>query len=542
MKIFSSILFLSFSSATIIAQVDTSSFRQNLDNILEDITNEKDDSQLYDQIEYLEENPINLNTATTDDLMQIPFLDHEDALAIIKERTALGKFNSVDQLYKIPSISPEVINQILPFISLKEESNASPFEYLAKSFRMMEFNYRSRIIRDLQQDYAYQNGKYYGSDLKFYNRLILNNRKNIHAALVTEKDPGEKSITDYTSFHLMLKDMGIVQNLLIGDYNFEFGQGLALWSRASINKGTETVGITLRDSKGIKPYQSSDENMFFRGAAAKFSFGDFNLYSFFSNKYLDGTIDPNSNQIKSIITAGYHRDSSEVAKKHVINEKIFGASIDYNFNNLLNVGFLYYRSAFVNNFCNHSVLDPSNNKFDYFSANYNFIYDKLMLCGEATSNSKTLATINSIMISVNKDFKVVFLYRNYPVEYWNWHATSFGEKDNAQNESGFYTGIRWRTPYGTLACYYDQFKFPIASDKYLFPSQGNDFLIYYTVKVLRGSELRLKYKIKSKDDIGVINDQLGPVTLTKENYRAEFLYNISRDVSLKTRIDLANVH
>jgi hypothetical protein len=336
--------------------------------------------------------------------------------------------------------------------------------------------------------------------------------------------------------------MGLVQNILIGDYNFEFGQGLALWSRASINKGTETVGITLRDSKGIKPYQSTDENMFFRGAAAKITFGSVNIYSFFSNKYLDGSLDAATNQIKSLITDGYHRDSSEIAKKHAINEKIYGASLDYNFKNLFSVGLLYYRSVFENNFYVNSILDPTDRAFNYLSANYNFVYGKLTVSGETASNTKALATINSMMINVDRNFKIVFSYRNYPVEYWNWHATGFGERDNTQNESGFYTGFHWKTPYGSFDFYYDQFKFPITSDKYLFPSQGNDFMIYYTTRILRGTELRLKYKIKSKDDVGVIDDQSALVSGTSENYRAELLYSVSRNVALKTRVELVNIH
>ena len=542
MKIFFSILFLFFFTFTIEAQIDTSSFRKELDNILEDITGDKDDSQFYDQVEYLIENPIQINSAKEEDLIQIPFLDREDAAAIIEQRKAIGKFTSADQLREIGNLSAGVVDKILPFISFQEEKDISFIDYLSDGIKSVKMDYRSRALRDIQQDNAYQKGKYYGSDLKIYNRLIINNKENFHAALVMEKDPGEKSLNDFTAFHVMAKNLGPVQNLLIGDYNFEFGQGLAIWGRALLSKGTETVGTAIRDSRGIKPYQSTDENMFFRGAAAKFSFSGINVYSFYSNKYYDGSIDPTTNQIKSITVDGYHRDSSEVAHKRIVNEKIYGASADYRFMNHLSIGLLYYRSIYANDFYNNSVFDPTGRTFDYISANYNFVYGKLSLSGEAASDTKHLSSISNLILAVDRNFKIVFSYRNYSSHYWNWHSAGFGEKDGSQNEIGFYTGIHWSTPYGIFRFYYDQFQFPITSDKFMFPSQGNDFLIYYTVKLLRSTELRLKYKIKTKDAVGTINDQLGLVSGTTENYRAEFLYNVAKNLDLHSRLEMVNVH
>jgi len=116
MKVFSSISLVFLFTISINAQIDTSSFRKNLENILEDITEDKDNSQFYDQVEYLLENPININNATEDDLIQIPFLDREDAAVIIKQRNALGKFDSPEQLRNTTGVSEDVINKILPFL------------------------------------------------------------------------------------------------------------------------------------------------------------------------------------------------------------------------------------------------------------------------------------------------------------------------------------------------------------------------------------------------------------------------------------------
>ena len=167
---------------------------------------------------------------------------------------------------------------------------------------------------------------------------------------------------------------------------------------------------------------------------------------------------------------------------------------------------------------------------------------KLYFRGETAYSNKSVSTINSAQIIIDKNFALVFSYRNYSKDYWGFHANGFGEKDGTQNENGFYTGIHWRTAYGIFDVYYDQFRFPYAANNLLFPSQGNDFLVYYTLRPFRSGELRLKYRIKSKDDVAPLNDQLGLIKGTTENYRAELLYRVLRNVQLRTRVEIVNVH
>ena len=274
---------------------------------------------------------------------------------------------------------------------------------------------------------------------------------------------------------------------------FEFGQGLALWSRYSIRKGTETVRILPRNGKGIIPYLSSDENMFLRGAAAQINFNGFNLSSFFSSRQLDGSIDPVTNQITSIRLDGFHRNTNEIAHKRIISEKLFGISADYTLGEIGSLGLLYYNSAYGNDFQKESLLDPKGNRFDYFSTSYNFIANRLTFSGETSYNMKSFATINSVEFSVNKNFTLLFSYRNYPKKYWGLHTNGFGEKDGTQNEIGFYSGLKLRTHYGIIYFYYDQFKYPFTSDKIPFASNGNEFLVYYTIRPFANTEVRLRY-------------------------------------------------
>ena len=542
MKTFISIFILLICSVELAAQSDTTAFQKDLDKILEDITAEKESSQLYDMVEYLKENPIRINFATEDNLLQIPFVNREDAKMIIKQRKTIGGFYTEETFKDIDGVASDVIDKILPFIDFSRNKGFTLLNQFSQSIKSLTVTYRSRVLRDLQQDRAYLTGKYYGSDLKIYNRLVLNNKNDIHAGIIVEKDAGEKSLTDFNSFHLSLQNLGFVQNIIFGDYSVGFGQGIALWSRSSMSKGSETVDVLPRDAHGIKPYLSTDENIFFKGVAAKTVFDNFSLYTFYSDKYLDGTIDSTTNQIRSLVTDGLHRNASEAAHKHIINEKSYGASLNYDYRDIFGLGILCYTSKFGNDFEKETALDPSGNTFDYLSSCYNLKIGKLYFSGETAYSNKSVSTINSAQITIDKNFALVFSYRNYSKDYWSFHANGFGEKDGTQNESGFYTGIHWRTAYGIFDVYYDQFRFPYAANNFLFPSQGNDFLVYYTLRPFKSGELRLKYRIKSKDDVAALKDQLGLIKGTTENYRAELLYRVLRNVQLRTRVEIVNVH
>ncbi len=527
---------------TIHSQVDTTALQKNLYDVLEDATTDKEGVEYYDMIEYLMQNKIAVNTASISDLMRIPNIDRQSATAIIKHRNLFGGIKNESDLRLAEGISDELIDKIIPFLIFDDVKEISFFDSINKSLEAIDFTLRTRGIYDLQQDQAFKNDEYHGSSLKFYNRFVLSKDNNIRVGVLTEKDPGEKSLNDFTTFHFYAHDIGIIKNFVAGDFLFEFGQGLALWSRYSTGKGIETVEILPRNSKGIIPYLSSDENMFLRGIALQSSYNNLNFYAFYSSRNLDGSIDQSTNQITSIRLDGLHRDSSEVAHQRIVNEKLLGVSADYTFGEIGSIGFLYYNSTFGNDFQHSSILDPSGNSFDFLAGNYNFSYNKFYFSGEAAYNKISLATINSIEIVVDKNFSLLFSYRNYPYDYWSLHSNGFGEKDGTQNESGFYSGLKWRTNYGNFSFYYDQFKYPIGDEKLPLSIKGIEFLIYYSVKLFRDTEFRLRYTNQLKESVAALNGAYGVVSKRNDNLRTELLYKLSKFVQMRSRIEFVKIY
>lgn len=531
------IFFIFFNSILFSQQEDTTQTYEKIEDILEDATLENEDSQIYDSIEYLFNNPILLNTASVNDLLRIPLMDIQIARAIIRQRNLKGGIYKPEDLLNIEGVSQEEINRILPFLKLGDEKEISFFEAISEQFRDIKFNYRFRVQNDFQVRKGFTNGRFLGTRQKFYNRLKLNTANKIYAGVLVEKDAGEKSFTDFTSFHLRINDLSIFKSIILGDYIFEFGQGLALWSPYSFSKGTDAVNIISKGSSNAIPYTSADENQFFRGIALMLNYDFVTISPFFSYNKKDASVDSVNNQITSLTIDGFHRTQSEIRKENRVSEKVFGTVIDFNLTNDLKLGLLYYRSTYSNDFALTDQLKRSGNNFDFLSASYSTFFERLFLSGEISYNMTSIASIHTANLIIDKNLSLVFSLRNFPRNFINLHASSFGERGTAQNEVGFYSGIRFRTDYGVFNIYFDQFKFPVASSTYNFSSSGNDFLVYYTAKIFTNTELRLKYKNETKDFVQSFTDSRGLEKRSQQNYRAELNYKVAKNLQLRSRIE-----
>ncbi|MEJ2104985.1 MAG: helix-hairpin-helix domain-containing protein, partial [Ignavibacteriaceae bacterium] len=458
------ILILSF-CLKINAQTDSSYLKTEeiLEDVLQEPDAETDNSDLYDQLEQLMLNPINLNTATVNDLLQIPELDNSSAKLIIEHRARYGNFFSVSELNAVQNLDKNLIKKITPFVYVdksKKQLEQKPEEvnlFFARSDALL----RSRFINELQNNEGFLNQKFEGTKPRIYNRLLVKYDSHFQAGYLAEKDPGESAFNEFSTFHLAVNDIGFIYKAVLMDYYLEFGQGLTLWSPYAYSKGADAVFSIRRNDRIIRPYTSSTENNFFRGAAASLNFGDFYFTGFYSNNYFDASIDSVTGEITSTPVDGLHRTLSEISKRKSASEKMFGGRIDYRTGGFLNFGVLYYNSSYSNPFQPSNIFDISGNQFNYTAFAYNILLDRFSFSGELSYNGISVASINTLQILISKGFTFVSSVRSYPRNFFSLHGYAFGERSGAtNNEVGIYTGLKWRTPFGLLNFYYDQFNFP----------------------------------------------------------------------------------
>lgn len=533
------LLFLIFFSS-IYSQTDTINNNIDLQKLIEESTTEEENSQLNDIIENQINNPVDINSATINDLLQIPFLNVITAKAIIDFRNSKGNFKSIEELKSVEQLDQQTIDKIKPFI--KVENNIYNLKHSLKDLiTNSKIYFRFRAINNLQTSKGFYENKYLGSKQKIYNRVFINSNNKFRAGILFEKDAGEKSFSDFYSFHFYLNRLSIFSNILIGDYIIEFGEGLALWSSYSFSRSADAVNFINKNNGNIKPYVSTNENRFMRGYAFNIDLNHFRVSHFFSNNYYDASIDSTTKKINSLIYDGYHRTENELLRKNNCKERLLGLSSEYLFNNYNKIGLLYYHSEFSHEFNENTFYNSSKSK-NYFSLTYSSLVKKINIAGEFTYHNSLVAFINNIFINVSKNISLMFSYRNYPKNFVSIHGYSFGEKPYVQNEIGFYSGIKLITKYGSFNIYYDQFKYPEFNRHILFPLKGYEFLLLYNHKLSRKIEISFKYKFKKKDYKYPVNNIIEVKPNNYNNLRFESLFNLHQKLRLRTRIEYVSLY
>lgn len=451
---------------------------------------------------------------------------------ILKERKRINSFSSISDLKHIDGLHPDIIILLKPFVKIiliKTTKNS-----VRKSSKI-SLKYRSRLLTDLQLRKGFNNNTYQGDNLKSYNRIKFT-YNNFKFGLIGEKDAGEISYVDHYAGFIQYKSSGFLNNILIGDFNFEFGQGLVVWGPYSFSKGNDAITSTTKRARGFTPHLSSEENRFFRGAATTIRTSNFILNSFFSLNNIDASLTEN-NQISSLSYLGYHRTASELLKKDNIQNRTFGFSISYENYDFLRLSLLHVISNFNKSFMDKGEYELSGNKFNFSSVNYELDFQSFSSAGELAYNNSEFALITNLNYALNNNLEFSLSYRNYSPSYYNLYANGFGEYNNTKNEIGYYLGSKFRTKIGTFNFYYDIYNSPSESFKSEFPSSGNDLLIYYNGRIFDNTTIELKYKneIREISKSGLFLKNL--VSEHKQNIRFGISYNIGKNFFGKSRFE-----
>jgi hypothetical protein len=529
----------------VIAQLDSTDIISEdlIENILEDSDEESDNSELIDVLDDLKQNPVDINSADLIELLKLPDIDQKTAQIIIDHRNKYGPFYSTNELYSIKNINKQIIKNILPFITInnKSQDNNSNNEQsgLANNFfNQSRIFLRSRLTNDIQDREGFLSDKYQGSKLKSYNRFIYQYGSNYRAGLLTEKDPGEKSFTDFTSFHFQIKNIAFLNNFIAGDYVLEYGQGLALWSAFGFSKGADAIYPVKKKARFLRSYTSSAEYRFFRGVATQIQIHDFNITGFYSFNSLDATVDPITNEITSFGQTGYHRFESEIIKKNAAKSKVIGGVLDYRYKGRFNLGVIYYNTTFNKYIESKSIYDLSGDNFNYLSTYYDLNFDKINLFGEFCYDGLSVASVNGFQISASHDFIFITSIRSYPRNYRNLYGFGFSERSGKiNNEVGIYSGLKWRLPFGIIDLYFDNFKFPYKTSENSLSSEGNEFLFNFISRPLNKLETLIRYKYENKEVTELIENNENIARRLKQLIRTEIIYYVSNNIRLKTRFE-----
>ncbi|MEL7834080.1 helix-hairpin-helix domain-containing protein [Fodinibius sp. Rm-B-1B1-1] len=512
-----------------------------------------DSEQLTQFLQELAENPININQAGVNDLLQLPGLNLKLARAIIKYRSDVKPFETTDELDEVSGIGRVTLEQVRPYITvgsgleLSRELYTSP-RYWTSGGHFQAF---SRYQRDLQKAEGYeqspQEGGYIGSPVKYYQRIGYQS-DHLSVNLTQEKDPGEELVGpfqfDHRTWHVALEDNGNVQMLVGGDYSLAFGQGLVLWSGAAFGKGSNVVGAVSRNGRGIKPYTSAQETNYYRGAAVTYG-ARLQFTGFYSNRYRSAS-DINADTTRFPGTDGYHRTETEFLQKNNLQQKLYGGHIQWEipFGIIGATGyqtiFDRYITASEQTYAQYDFEGTSNYAY---GVDYTFIAGPAIIFGEVgQSENGGYGLVSGVESSLGNDTDITLAYRNYQAEFQSILGNGFGEvSGQPKNEEGVYLGMRHTIGAKvTLSAYIDQFRFPTARFGTNQPTQGFDWLAKAEFDLTDSFNFYVQLRSEIEDDEYEISDSYGRVQrrlgdAERSSFRVNLEYWVNPKVRLRSR-------
>jgi tetratricopeptide (TPR) repeat protein len=301
----------------ILAQTDSTYFSADILSEILESYNIKNESAV-EILTRLHENPIDLNSADFSTLRTLPFLSVAQIQSLIKLRNSLPDgISNYSSLLSLPEFDMQDVEALRYFTLLKAKS----------TFPKISAKYKTRANRCYSD---FSSNDFEGNLFKTYGRLFLNYANNYSINVLLKKDAGEKSYADFTSFYFEARNLFSKFTLLLGDYQMEFGQGLALWNPYAFGKSSADAEAVIRSARGIFGNTLTAEGQGFRGIALKYSQSQFTVRTFYSNRKLSASLDSTQNLITAIDYSGYHRTPKEISKKGRLQLNSYGLSIEKN--------------------------------------------------------------------------------------------------------------------------------------------------------------------------------------------------------------------
>lgn len=498
------------------AQTETPA-RQGWQDIIGSVLDESDAEaesweDTYDILQELADNPIDINSATKEELERIPFLDDNDIQNILEYLYRNGKMLSYGELAMIPSLTMEKRTLLQYFITVNTKKKLSFPKF--KDFIKYGNNSLAATGNIPLYDRKGDKNGYLGYKYRHSIRYEYSYSNLLRIGIVGAQDAGEPFFSagngagyDFYSFYADLRNMGRLKSLTVGRYRMGMGMGLILNNSLSFGKSITTVSLSRRGTT-VRPHSSRSSYNYLQGVAATVSVAsNIDLTAFVSYKWFDATLNNDDGSIATIIKSGYHRTQKEMEKKNNASQLATGMNLHWALGRLhLGVSGLYAslsRELKPNTSQIYRRYYAAGKQFYNMSMDYSYTNGKFSFHGEtATGDCHSWATINAAAWRIKSNLSVTAIQRFYAYKYYSLFSQSFSDGGSVQNESGMYLGIDWQLAKRfSLNAYSDVAYFPWA--KYQAASASRSFDNMLSVAYNRGSltfSARYRIKVREKDN------------------------------------------
>ena len=458
--------------------------------------------QIAEQLSYLQGNPVPINSATADELLEIPLLNSFLAFNLLEYRNRSGRILSLYQLADVKGFSPRLIKILAPFVTLETERQTKIFP--THFTHQLAVRYRQLF----QESRGFAEGSYAGDRSENYLRYRLQGQGKLFAGLTAQRDPGENWLTqqntpEFLSMHLEYRGTKTIKNIVVGDFSAEFGQGLTLWNSLAFNKSADALNI-VRFGRGLRHYTGTDENRFLRGAGTTLRFGQVEVMAFYSLNRADAnvvSIDSTS-AATSLQTSGLHRTASEIEDRHSQQIQIVGTHIEWR-PTRLRLGFsainTQFKYALLPNDRPENSQRFAGSELFHTSLDWKYLYGRMFFFGEAGYEwlNQRSAVTTGVQIQAADALQYVVQYRLLQTGWYAPFIAPFSETGR-DGEQGMYIGVNWQLPKNLrLAMFADFFQYLWLRSTLNRPGNGSDYMAQLNYQPYNFSAyLRVRYQIR----------------------------------------------
>lgn len=492
--------------------------------------------------------PINLNSATREELEQFPFLTDASIENILAHIYLHGEMATLSELQLVREMDRRTIDLLTPFVCVKPVKSRNNFPTLKQMIRYGRHEALGRFDLPLYTRQGYET-TYLGPSLYHSLRYRYHYGDYLQLGITAEKDAGEPMFAlherrgyDFYSPYFLLKNLGKLKTLALGNYRLAFGQGLVLNGGFRLGKAFSLA----RDyrASNITKHSSTDEYNYFSGAAATIGWtSHLQTTAFYSHRKLGGTV--NDGVVTSIDKTGLHRTEKEAAKRDNLTLQAAGGNVNYraDFFSVGVTGMGYFFSLpYEPRLTGYAKYNLHGQHFYNLSADYRLHLHRFTLSGEAAKGKQGFALLNRLAFRHSPDYQFQLIHRYYSHDYWALFAHTFGEGSTPQNENGWYLAAdiaplaRWR-----FFASADFFSFPWKRYRISQSSQGIDLMVQATWQPQEALTLYANYRFKKKDRDVTGSDP--KVTLPTYHHRTRLRANYAPGVwTLRTTADYTRFH
>ena len=533
-----------------------------LDDVLEDLSvnndidnfvNEQNWENELEELSNRLQEPVNLNSATREQLEQFPFLSDIQIEHLLAYIYIHGQMETIYELQLVEELDRQTIQYLLPFVCIKAINNEPAFRWktmLKDAGRYGKNEVLTRLDIPFYKRKGYEH-TYLGPSVYNSVKYTFRYRDQLYAGGVAEKDAGEPFAAlhnrygyDYYSFYLLLQNCGRLKSLAVGNYRLSFGQGLVMSTDYLMGKTIYASSFNNR-SAGIKRHSSTDEYNYFRGVATTVALTKrLSVSAFYSHRNMDGVV--TDGEITSVYKTGLHRSRKEADKKNLLTSQLTGGNVSYQQNHIrLGITGVYYvfNRLYEPELTGYSKYNIHGNHFYNLGIDYAYRWRRFSFQGETAIGKQGWASLNRLQYSPVQDIQFMLIHRFYSYDYWAMYAHSFGEGSTVQNEQGYYVGLE-TTPFSHWRFFvsFDLFSFPWKKYRINKPSRGTDGLIQATFTPRTNLSMYLKYRYKQKERD--LTGSKGTLTLPIFHHQLRYRLNYSlNDVfSSRTTLDYNHFH